>query len=57
MRHEDQRAAMILIKLEQQVDHDLPGSAIQVPGGLISQENPRTARKRPGHRYTLLFPT
>src|SRR5919201_1966980 len=57
VRDQDQRAAMVAIEFQQQLDHLLPGHRVEIPGGLIRKHQRGAAGKCPCHRHPLLLTT
>jgi hypothetical protein len=55
VRHDDQRAAISLGKIEQEIDNHLSIFGIEVSGGFVGKENSRIVDERTGYRHPLLL--
>lgn len=55
MRHENEGGAGFTVEFLHQPDHGRSGLRIEIPGGFVGEENPRTVREGPCERDALLF--
>jgi hypothetical protein len=53
--HQHERALVLAVEREQELDDLRPGGGVEVAGGLVGQDEPRPQRQGPGDRHALLL--